>query len=48
VERFEYLRPLEGIIAGQAPLESILKTQDLLLQPLRRQPAWQQALAARL
>jgi len=47
VERFEYLRPLEGITAGQAPLESILKPKTFTTT-LRRQPTRQQALAAPL
>ena len=47
VERFEYFRQLQRIAAGQAPLESILQTQDLYDNHFDESPAWQQALAAR-
>jgi uncharacterized RmlC-like cupin family protein len=48
VERFEYFRQLQRIAAGQAPLESILQTQDLYDNHFDDSPVWQQALTARL
>jgi hypothetical protein len=48
VERFEYFRLLQRIAAGEAPLESILETQDLYDNHFDDSPVWQQALAARL
>jgi mannose-6-phosphate isomerase-like protein (cupin superfamily) len=48
VERFEYFRQLQRIAAGEAPLESILQTQDLYDNHFDDSPVWQQALAARL
>jgi mannose-6-phosphate isomerase-like protein (cupin superfamily) len=48
VERFEYFRLLQRIAAGQAPLESVLQTQDLYDNHFDDSPVWQQALAARL
>ena len=48
VERFEYFRQLQRIAAGEAPLESILETQDLYDNHFDDSPVWQQALAARL
>ncbi len=46
MERCEYLRQLQRIAAGQAPLESILQTQDLYDNHFDDSPVWQQALAA--
>jgi hypothetical protein len=48
VERFGYFRQLQRIAAGEAPLESILETQDLYDNHFDDSPVWQQALAARL
>jgi mannose-6-phosphate isomerase-like protein (cupin superfamily) len=48
VERFEYFRQLQRIAARQAPLESILQTQDLYDNHFDESPVWQQALTARL
>jgi hypothetical protein len=48
VERFEYFRQLQRIAAGQAPLESIVQTQDLYDNHFDDSPVWQQALTARL
>jgi len=48
VERFEYFRQLQRIAAGQAPLESILQTQDLYDNHFDDSPVWQQVLTARL
>jgi mannose-6-phosphate isomerase-like protein (cupin superfamily) len=48
VERFEYFRLLQRIVAGEAPLESILEVQDRYDNHFDESPAWQQALAARL
>jgi hypothetical protein len=47
VERFEYFRQLERIQRGEAPLESILQTQDRYDNHFDQSPVWQQALAAR-
>jgi hypothetical protein len=47
VERFEYLRQLQRIAAGQAPLESILHTQDRYEDHFDDSPVWQRALTAR-
>ena len=48
VERFEYFRQLQRIAAGEAPLESILETQDLYDNHFDDSPVWQLTLAARL
>lgn len=48
VERFEYFRQLQRIAVGQAPLESILQTQDLYDNHYDDSPVWQQALVSRL
>ena len=48
VERFEYFRQLQRTAADQAPLESILRTQDRYDNHCDDSPVWQQALAARL
>ena len=47
-ERFEYFRQLRRIAAGEAPLESILETQDLYDNHFDDSPVWRQAIAARL
>src|SRR5215475_2253450 len=48
VERFEYFRQLQRIATGEAPLESILETQDRYDNHFEASQIWQQALAARL
>jgi hypothetical protein len=48
VERFEYFRQLQRIGAGEAPLESIIETQDLYDNHFEESPVWQQNLASRL
>jgi mannose-6-phosphate isomerase-like protein (cupin superfamily) len=48
VERFEYFRQLQRIAAGEAPLESILETQERYDNHFEESQAWQQAMAARL
>lgn len=48
VERFEYFRQLQRIATGEAPLESILETQDRYDNHFDPSEIWQQSLAARL
>ena len=48
MERFEYFRQLQRIAAGQAPLESILHTQDRYEDHFDDSPVWQRVLTARL
>ncbi len=44
----EYIRHLQRIASGAAPLESILEVQDRYDNHFDESPAWQQALAARI
>jgi quercetin dioxygenase-like cupin family protein len=48
VERFEYFRQLQRIVTGEAPLESILETQDRYDNHFDESSVWQQTLASRL